>query len=77
MFLNYFLYLLLVNLTLSASFEEKSTYREFDCFLIVGDNELDILKGNNLADKTTKDNWNSFRKAADFVKIKALSCFLK
>ena len=43
-----FLYLLLINLPLLASLDERSIHRKFDCFLTAGDNKLEVLKGENL-----------------------------
>ena len=47
------MYLLLVNLLLLASLEERSICRELDCFLEVGDRNG--LEGDGLADKAIRD----------------------
>ena len=52
LFLRCFLYLLLVNLLLLANLEKKFNHKELDCFLKVVN---DILEGNDLMDKVTKD----------------------
>ena len=56
LFLSHFLYLLLVNLPLLASLEERSTCRELDYFLRVEDRD-------SLVDKTTRDRFALFQKA--------------
>ena len=58
MFLRYFLHLLLVNLLLLASLEEKSTHRELGCFLGAGDR--DDFEKEVLVDKATGDGFALF-----------------
>jgi len=58
---------------LLASLEERSTCREFDCFLGVGDS--DSLKGDDLVDKVARDEFALFWKAAELPVEEALSCF--
>jgi len=53
--------------------EERSTCREFDCFLGVGDS--DSLKGDDLVDKVARDEFALFWKAAELPVEEALSCF--
>ena len=72
MFSRYFLYLLLVNLLLLASLEERSTYRELDCFLQVGD---DSLEKDNLADKATRNIFALFWEATVLLAVEVLLCF--
>jgi len=59
--LKYFLCLSLVNLPLLAGLEKRSTCRELDCFLEVGDK--DSLESNNLADEATRDGFTLFWEA--------------
>ena len=73
MFSRCFLYLSLVNLSLLASLEEKSTYREIDCFLGIGDR--DSLEEEELVDKAARDVFALFWKAAALLVEKALPYF--
>ena len=73
MFLRYFLYLLLVNLLLLASLEERSICRELGCFLGVRDG--DDFEKEVLADKATGDRFALFWKAMAGLEIEAFSCF--
>ena len=72
MFSRCFLHLLLVNLLLLASLEERFTYRVLGYFLGVGDGD-DFKKV--LADKTTRDMFTLFWKTAVGLKVEAFSCF--
>ena len=45
---------------LLASFDKRSTYRKFDCFLIVENNKLEGLEDKDLVDKAVKNSWNQF-----------------
>ena len=67
--------LLLVNLLLLASLEEKSTYRELDYFLKVGDKKLDVLEDNNLVDKAVGDIFTLFWESTVLLAKKVLSGF--
>jgi len=55
LFSRHFLYLLLVNLLLLASLEERSIYRKLDCFFRAEDKKLTALEDDSLADKTTRN----------------------
>jgi len=72
-FSRHFLCSSLVNLPLLASLEEKSTHREFDCFLGVGNR--DSLEGNILADEAAKDRFTLFWEAMVGPEVEAFSCF--
>ena len=72
MFLSCFLYLLLVNLPLLASLEERSTYRELNCFLGVVNNNLDR---DNLVDEAIENRFVLFWEAIALLVVEALSCF--
>jgi len=52
--------LLLVNLPLLASLEERSIYRELDYFLEAVNKVLNVLEGNNFANEVTKDLFDLF-----------------
>ena len=52
------MYLLLVNLLLLASLEERSNHRELDCFLKVGDK--DGLDRDNLVNKAAGNEFVLF-----------------
>ena len=67
--------LLLVNLLLLASLEERSTHRKLDCFLEVGDE--DGLEEDNLADEATGDGFALFWGAVALLVEKALSLLLE
>ena len=54
------LYLLLVNLLLLASLDERFPYRELNCFLVVEDNKFKDFEDNDLASWTTRKCWNQF-----------------
>ena len=73
MFLRYFLYLLLVNLLLLASLEERSTHRELDCFLKVENG--DGLEGDDLVDEATRNRFALFWEAIALPVEEALSYF--
>jgi len=66
------LHWLLVNLPLLASLEKRSTCRELNCFLGVGNN---ILEGDDLADEATKNVFALFREAMTLPAEEALPCF--
>ena len=55
-----------------ASLEERSTYRELDCFLQVGD---DSLEKDNLADKATRNIFALFWEATVLLAVEVLLCF--
>ena len=61
LFLRRFLHLLLVNLPLLASLEERSICRELDCFF--GAENKNGLKENVLADEATRDEFVLFWEA--------------
>ena len=65
--------LLLVNLPLLASLEERFTYRELDYFLEVGDR--DNFKKEVLANEATRDEFALFWEAMAESKVEAFSCF--
>ena len=71
--MRYFLYLSLVNLLLEASLEERSIYKELDCFLEV--KNRDSLEGNNLADEATGNIFVLFWEIIVLLAEKALSYF--
>jgi len=62
-------------LLLLASLEERSTYRELDYFL--GVESKSGLKGDDLADKATKDKFALFWEAAALLTVEVLPCFQK
>ena len=72
LFLRYFLYLSLVNLLLLANLEKRSTYGELDCFLGAGKN---MLEGNGLVNKATRDIFVLLQKAMILPSKKALPYF--
>jgi len=72
LFSRYFLYLLLVNLLLLANLEERSTYRELDCFLRVGNN---ILEGVDLVGEVTGNMFALFWEATILLAKEVLFCF--
>ena len=72
LFLRCFLHLLLVNLPLLASLEERFTHRELDCFLGVENNDLNE---DSLVDKAIRDMFALFQKTIILPVKKALSCF--
>ena len=71
LFLRCFLHLLLVNLPLLASLEEKSICRELDCFF--GAENKNGLKENVLADKATRDEFVLFWEAMACQKLSLAS----
>ena len=73
LFSRYFLHLSLINLLLLASLEERSIYRELDCFLEV--ENKDNLERNDLADKATRNRFALFWEAIALSEVDALSCF--
>ena len=73
MFLRYFLCLLLVNLSLLASLEERSTCGVLGCFLSVG--HRDDLEKEFLVDKATGDGFALFWEAMAVLEVKAFPCF--
>ena len=73
MFSRCFLCLSLVNLSLLASLEERSTYGELGCFLGV-ENE-DNLKKGFLIDETARDKFALFWKAIIGLEVEAFPCF--
>jgi len=60
-------------LPLLASLEERSTYREFDCFLEAGDR--DGLEGDILVDEVAEDEFALFWKAMAGPKVETFFCF--
>jgi len=58
---------------LLASLEERSTCREFDCFLGAGDR--DGLEGDVLADKAAEDEFALFWKAMAGPEVETFFCF--
>ena len=72
LFSRYFLYLLLVNLPLLASLEERSTHRVLSCFLGAGDR--DNFK-EVLADETARDRFALFCEAVAKLEVEAFPCF--
>ena len=75
LFSRHFLCLLLVNLLLLASLEERSIYRVLGCFL--GAKDGDNLKKEFLTDKATKDVFALFWEAMAVLEVKAFPCFWK
>ena len=73
MFSRYFLRLLLVNLLLLASLEERSTYRVLDCFL--GVENGDDLEEGFLADEAARSVFALFWEAVAELEVEAFSCF--
>jgi len=65
--------LLLVNLLLLASLEERFTHRELGCFLGAGNR--DNFKKKVLVDEIAKDRFALFWKAIVGPEVKAFSCF--
>jgi len=60
---------------LLASLEERSTYREFDCFLGVGNK--DGLERDDLVDEATGDRFVLFWGVIALPAEEALTCFQK
>lgn len=73
--LSCFLHLSLVNLPLLVSLDKRFTYRKLDCFFKVRDKELDILEGNDLVDKITRNIFTLFQKPTVLSAEKVLSYF--
>ena len=73
MFLRCFLHLSLVNLLLLASLEKRSTHRELDCFLGVGDRN-DLEEGF-LADEAARNEFALFWEAIAGLEVEAFPCF--
>ena len=73
MFSRHFLHLLLVNLPLLASLEERSTHGVLDCFLGAGDG--DDLGEEFLADEAAGDEFALFWEAMVGLEVEAFSCF--
>ena len=67
------MYLLLVNLLLLASSEERSTYSELGYFLEAGDK--DDLEEEFLADEATGDRFALFWEAMAGLEMEAFSYF--
>jgi len=67
------LHLLLVNLLLLASLEERSTYGVLGCFLGTGDG--DDLEEEFLVDEAAGDGFALFWEAMAGLEIEVLSCF--
>jgi len=63
----------LVNLLLLASLEERSTHRELDCFLGVGDGN--DLGESVLVDEATGDGFTLFWETVAGPEVEAFSCF--
>jgi len=59
-------------LPLLANLEERSTYRELDCFLGVGNN---ILEDDNLVNEATKNIFALFWGITALPAEKVLPCF--
>jgi len=59
-------------LLLLANLEERSTHRESDYFLEVGDN---VLEGNSLVDKAIRDMFALFWKVMVLPAKETLPCF--
>ena len=68
-----FLHLLLVNLPLLASLEERSTCRVLGCFL--GARDGDDLEKEFLVDEATKDGFALFWGVVAVPEVKVFSCF--
>jgi len=60
-------------LLLLASLEERSIYRELDCFLRAGNR--DDLERDDLVDKATRDVFALFWKAVTLPVEEVLPCF--
>ena len=73
MFLRHFLHLLLVNLLLLASLEERFTHRILNCFLGVGDGNN--LEKEFLVDKAARDEFALFWRAMAEPEVEVFSCF--
>ena len=73
MFSRYFLYLLLVNLLLLASLEEKSTYEVLCCFLGAGNG--DDLEKKFLANKATRGIFALFWETMAELEVEAFPYF--
>ena len=71
--MRHFLHLLVVNLPLLASLEERSTHSVLDCFLEAGDEGN--LKKEFLVDKATRDRFALFWGAMAVLEIEAFPCF--
>ena len=67
------MHLLLVNLPLLASLEERSTCGVLGCFLGVGDR--DDLKGKFLADEATGDGFALLWEAVTELEVEAFTYF--
>ena len=73
LFLKYFLCLLLVNLLLLTSLEERSTYRILGYFLEIGNK--DDFKEEILVDEATRDRFALFWKAIIRLEVEGFSYF--
>ena len=73
MFLRHFLCLLLVNLPLLASLEERSTYGVLGCFL--GGEDGDDLEEEFLADEAAGDRFALFWEVVAGLEVEAFPCF--
>ena len=73
MFSRHFLCLLLVNLPLLASLEERSTHGVLGCFLGAGDG--DDLEEEFLADEAAGDEFALFWEAVVGLEVEAFPCF--
>ena len=71
MFSRHFLCLLLVNLPLLASLEERSIHKELGCFLEAGDK--DDFKV--LVNEAARDGFALFWEATAGLEVEAFSCF--
>ena len=67
------MYLLLVNLSLLASLEERFIHGELDCFLGAGNR--DDLEKNVLVDEAAKDEFALFWEAIAELEVEVFSCF--
>jgi len=65
--------LLLVNLLLLASLEERSTYRVLGCFLGAGDRN--DLEERFLVDEAAKNEFALFWKTVARLEVEAFPCF--
>ena len=76
MFLRYFLCLLLVNLLLLSSLEERLTHGELDCFLGIGDKN-NFEEKEILTDETARNRFALFWEAIAGPEVEAFPCFLE
>ena len=76
MFLKYFLCLLLVNLLLLSSLEERLTHGKLGCFLGTGDKN-DFEEKEILTDETARNGFALFWEAIAGPEVEAFPCFLE